>query len=123
MLNIWDVGGQKSLRAYWKNYYEETDGLVFVVDSCDRMRLQDCKEQLQQILVEQRLMGATLLILANKQDIPNAMTSKEIADFLELDQIKSYHWKIYPCSAVTGQSIKEDFDWLIHDICNRIFIS
>jgi len=67
-------------------------------------------------------MGATLLVLANKQDVPNAMTSQEIADFLELDKVKSYHWKIYPCSAVTGANVKEAFDWLIDDICNRIFI-
>lgn len=37
-LNIWDVGGQKSLRAYWRNYYERTDGLVWVVDSADKFR-------------------------------------------------------------------------------------
>src|SRR5699024_7468978 len=63
ILNVWDVGGQKSLRAYWKNYYEDTDGLVFVVDSCDKLRLLDCKNQLQQVLGEERLLGATLLIL------------------------------------------------------------
>lgn len=37
-LNIWDVGGQRSLRAYWRNYYERTDGLVWVVDSADKFR-------------------------------------------------------------------------------------
>lgn len=43
-LNIWDVGGQKTLRSYWRNYFEQTDGLVWVVDSADVRRLQDCAE-------------------------------------------------------------------------------
>eukprot|EP00210_Caulerpa_lentillifera_P009705 g9259.t1 len=68
-LNIWDVGGQKSLRAYWRNYYEKTDGLVWVVDSVDVIRLEDCRQELQDLLKEERVAGATLLVLANKQDI------------------------------------------------------
>ena len=43
-LNIWDVGGQKTLRSYWRNYFEATDGLVWVVDSADVSRLRDCAE-------------------------------------------------------------------------------
>ena len=52
-LNVWDVGGQKSLRSYWRNYFESTDGLVWVVDSADRMRLADCKRELQGLLLEE----------------------------------------------------------------------
>ena len=66
-LNIWDVGGQKSLRSYWRNYFEATDGLIWVVDSADKRRLEDCKRELQTLLGEERLLGATLLVFANKQ--------------------------------------------------------
>jgi GTPase SAR1 family protein len=72
-LNIWDIGGQKSLRPYWRNYFEKTDGLIWVVDSADRARLEDCRNELASLLLEERLFGATLLILANKQDLPNAL--------------------------------------------------
>lgn len=68
-LNIWDVGGQKSLRAYWRNYYEKTDGLVWVVDSVDVIRMEDCRKELHELLQEEKVAGATLLVLANKQDI------------------------------------------------------
>ena len=51
--NIWDVGGQKSLRSYWRNYFESTDGLIWVVDSVDRRRLADCKEELKGLLLEE----------------------------------------------------------------------
>ena len=52
-LNIWDVGGQKSLRSYWRNYFESTDGLIWVVDSADRRRLGDCKTELKGLLLEE----------------------------------------------------------------------
>ena len=52
-LNIWDVGGQRSLRSYWRNYFESTDGLIWVVDSADRRRLDDCKAELHSLLVEE----------------------------------------------------------------------
>ena len=54
-LNVWDIGGQKAIRPYWKNYYENTDGLVFVVDSSDEERINECIEELDSLLVEQDL--------------------------------------------------------------------
>jgi GTPase SAR1 family protein len=47
-----DVGGQRTLRPYWRNYFEQTDALVWVVDSSDRMRMQDCKRELHSLLTE-----------------------------------------------------------------------
>ena len=61
-LNIWDVGGQKSLRSYWRNYFESTDGLVWVVDAVDRRRMADCKTELHSLLKEEVM---TLHLLFN----------------------------------------------------------
>jgi GTPase SAR1 family protein len=52
-LNVWDVGGQKSLRSYWRNYFESTDGLIWVVDSADKRRLDDCRKELHALLQEE----------------------------------------------------------------------
>lgn len=145
-LNFWDVGGQKSLRSYWRNYFECTDGLVWVVDSADKLRLASCKSELKTLLQEERLAGATLLVLANKQDVPGALSSREIKDvcinllaillhrlnskltimhfylqILELDQIETHHWSVVGVSAVTGQKLLSSIDWLIDDIAKRIF--
>ncbi|CAG7725069.1 unnamed protein product [Allacma fusca] len=120
-LNIWDVGGQKSLRSYWRNYFESTDGLVWVVDSADKMRLDDCKSELHKLLQEERLAGATLLVFANKCDLPGALTAEEIKSILNLDDIKTHHWQIVGCSAVTGEHLLEGIDWVINDIAARIF--
>lgn len=120
-LNVWDVGGQKSLRSYWRNYFESTDGLIWVVDSADRRRLADCKQELHSLLQEERLAGATLLVFANKQDLPGALPMEEIRDMLELVNIQTHHWQIIWCSAMTGENLLKGIDWVLDDIAARIF--
>jgi ADP-ribosylation factor-like protein 2 len=78
------VGGQKSLRSYWRNYFEQTDAMIWVVDSADVWRLEDCRQELHNLLKEERLAGATLLILANKQDQKDALPGSEIEE-VQLD--------------------------------------
>ncbi|PSR77062.1 hypothetical protein PHLCEN_2v8095 [Hermanssonia centrifuga] len=118
-----DVGGQRTLRPYWRNYFEQTDAVVWVVDSGDRMRMDDCKNELHSLLVEDRLAGASLLIFANKQDIQGSMTSLEIRDALELTSIKTHHWKILSCSAVKGENLVAGLNWVVGDVANRIYYS
>ncbi|KRT85424.1 ADP ribosylation factor, partial [Oryctes borbonicus] len=110
-LNMWDVGGQKSLRSYWRNYFECTDGLIWVVDSADKRRLEDCRAELHVLLQEERLAGATLLVFANKRDLPGACNIEELKDILDLDSIKTHHWHIIWCSAVTGENLLQGVDW------------
>ncbi|KAF9782337.1 GTP-binding protein [Thelephora terrestris] len=120
-LNIWDVGGQRTLRPYWRNYFEQTDAIVWVVDSGDRLRMEDCKQELHTLLQEDRLAGASLLVFANKQDIRGAMASAEIRTALDLDGIKSHQWSIMSCSAVTGHNILEGINWVVEDVAGRIY--
>lgn len=119
-LNIWDVGGQKSLRSYWKNYFEATDGLVWVVDSADMQKMADCQKELHGLLKEERLAGASLLVLANKQDLPGALSADQIINALSLSDIKTHSWAIYPVSAVDTPDLLEPFEWLVKDISNRL---
>lgn len=122
ILNIWDVGGQKSLRTYWKNYFESTDGLVWVVDSADNGKLVACASELHDLLKEERLAGASLLVLANKVDLQGALSSEKLEAALDLKSIKSHDWALYPVSAVKGQHVMEAFEWLITNIGNRIHV-
>nr|CEL65463.1 TPA: ADP-ribosylation factor domain-containing protein, putative [Neospora caninum Liverpool] len=122
-LNIWDVGGQRTIRSFWRNYFEETDGVIWVVDSADRPRMDVCREELHKLMKEERLAGATLLVFANKQDVPSAMTAAEISQALELDAMKeSRHWSIAACSAWEGAGLLEGFSWLVEDISSRMFV-
>ncbi|KAI6183900.1 ADP-ribosylation factor-like protein 2 [Aphelenchoides bicaudatus] len=108
-LNCWDVGGQSSLRSYWQNYFERTDALVWVVDSSDKKRLKDCRAELDKLLGEECLKGVTLLVLANKRDLPNSLTADQIEAELELHKIKNHHYKIFNSSAYTGENLMEAF--------------
>ena len=49
-INVWDVGGQKSIRTFWKNYFEKTEGLIWVVDCADRSRLSICRDEMHKVL-------------------------------------------------------------------------
>ena len=124
-LNCWDVGGQQTIRSYWRNYFEQTDGLIWVVDSADRWRMEDCKRELHALLGAEKLAGASLLIFANKQDLEGALTADEIAEVLDLKSdalTSSRHWEIRGCSAVTGEGLVEGIDWMVKDISSRIFM-
>ncbi|CAB1112805.1 unnamed protein product [Ectocarpus sp. CCAP 1310/34] len=123
-LNVWDVGGQQTIRSYWRNYFEQTDGLMWVVDSADRGRLQDCKRELHDLLGQEKLAGASLLVFANKQDLVGALGAAEIAQVLGLEskQFANRHWSIVACSAVTGEGLAQGVDWMVRDIGARIFM-
>ncbi|RPB13192.1 ARF/SAR superfamily [Morchella conica CCBAS932] len=121
-LNIWDVGGQKTLRSYWRNYFEKTDSLIWVVDATDRFRLEDCATELHGLLQEERLLGASLLVFVNKTDVAGCMTHDEIREGLKLDEIKTHKWTILPCSAMTGKNLQEGLDWVVEDAQERLFL-
>uniref|UniRef100_A0A0G4HV64 ADP-ribosylation factor n=1 Tax=Chromera velia CCMP2878 TaxID=1169474 RepID=A0A0G4HV64_9ALVE len=109
---VWDVGGQNKIRALWRHYYQNTQGVIFVVDSNDRERIDDAREELQKMLQEDELREAVLLVFANKQDLPNAMTAAEITDKLQLHSLKSRNWFIQSTCATTGDGLYEGLDWL-----------
>ena len=67
---VWDVGGQDKIRPLWRHYFQNTQGIIFVVDSNDRDRIVEAREELQRMLNEDELRDALLLIFANKQDLP-----------------------------------------------------
>lgn len=67
---MWDVGGQDKIRPLWRHYFQNTQGIIFVVDSNDRDRVVEAREELQRMLNEDELRDALLLVFANKQDLP-----------------------------------------------------
>ncbi|KAL4219501.1 ADP-ribosylation factor protein 3 [Mactra antiquata] len=110
-LNVWDIGGQRKIRPYWKNYFENTDVLIYVIDSSDKKRLEETGEELNELLEEQKLHGVPLLIYANKQDLPNRSVAAEITDYLNLVNVKDRKWQIQACSALTGEGVKDGLEW------------
>ena len=85
--------------------------------------MDECRKILEQLLQEERMIGATLLVLANKQDLPGAASIEDIKKFLNIETISGTHnSNLFKCSALTGENLLSGMDWLIGDISSRIFI-
>ncbi|RUS87418.1 hypothetical protein EGW08_004793 [Elysia chlorotica] len=117
-LNVWDIGGQRRIRPYWKNYFENTDILIYVIDSADRKRFEETGEELTELFDEEKLAGVPVLVFANKQDLMNAAQWSEIADGLNLNSVRDRAWQVQPCSAITGEGVKEGIEWMTQ-ACNK----
>eukprot|EP00756_Hemistasia_phaeocysticola_P005712 Hpha_TRINITY_DN13464_c0_g1::TRINITY_DN13464_c0_g1_i1::g.130928::m.130928/K07944/ARL3; ADP-ribosylation factor-like protein 3 len=115
-LNVWDIGGNVSLRPYWADYYAEADAIVFVVDSADRYRLEQCGVELELLLQRQELAALPLLVLANKQDLLAALPASDIAEALNLRAVRDREWQIQPSSAKTGDGLREGMEWLVKSL-------
>ncbi|PVU86868.1 hypothetical protein BB559_006234 [Furculomyces boomerangus] len=113
---VWDVGGQDTIRPLWRHYYQNTQGIIFVIDSNDRDRINEARDELQHMLNEDELRDALLLIFANKQDLPNAMTAAEITDKLGLHSIRQRQWYIQATCATSGDGLYEGLEWLANSI-------
>merc|ERR1719295_1692310 len=100
--------------------------IIFVVDSNDRERIDDAsgadnsaKEELHRLLAEDELRHAVLLVFANKQDLPNAMSVNEVTEKLGLNQLRNRQWYIQGTSATTGDGLYEGLDWLSNTLTKK----
>ncbi|KAK4417522.1 ADP-ribosylation factor 1 [Sesamum alatum] len=117
---VWDVGGQDKIRPLWRHYFQNTQGLIFVVDSNDRERITEARDELHRMLNEEELRDATVLVFANKQDLPNAMSVPEVTDKLGLHSLRLRRWYIQSTCATSGQGLYEGLDWLSSNISSKV---
>ncbi|KAH8074671.1 GTP binding protein [Aureococcus anophagefferens] len=96
-LNVWDIGGQKSIRPYWRNYFDQTDALVYVDEA--------------------KLSEIPVLCFANKCDLMNAMEEEEIEENVN-PVLKGRNFKIQKCSAKTGVGLQDGMEWLVDQLNN-----
>merc|ERR1712032_652477 len=116
---VWDIGGQDRIRPLWRHYYHNTQGIIFVVDSNDRDRIEDAREELRRIMNEDEMREAMLLVFANKQDLPNAMTAAEVSEKLGLHNSRNRRWYIQSACATTGEGLYEGLDWLSRTLSGK----
>ncbi|XP_006270852.2 uncharacterized protein LOC102563432 [Alligator mississippiensis] len=109
---LWDVGGQVRIRALWRHYQSNTDGLVFVVDSADPERFEEAGAELEAMLGADLMQGVPLVLLVNKQDLPGARPITEIVEALGLRNLQGHKWHVQGCCAVSGQGLPEALEKL-----------
>lgn len=115
---IWDIGGQDRIRNLWKHYYQNTDALIFVIDSSDIERIFEVKNELHKLLYEPELSEAILLIYANKTDINGSLTVGQICENLELKRINR-KWIVQQTCALNGSGIYEGLEWLSNELTSK----
>lgn len=113
---VWDVGGQDKIRPLWRHYFQNTQGLIFVVDSNDRERIEEAREELSKMVQEDELKDAVILIFANKQDLPNKMGVSELTDKLHLLNQRDKTWYVQATVALHGTGLYEGLDWLCTEL-------
>ena len=111
-----DVGGRDKIRPLWRHYYQNVDALVFVVDSNDRERLEDVRQELDKLLREDDLLDKPILVFANKQDLPNCLRVPELTDKLGLHNIRHRRWYIQESVATEGKGVYEGMEWLSSEL-------
>ncbi|XP_062055240.1 ADP-ribosylation factor-like protein 1 [Lepus europaeus] len=125
--HVRDLGGQASIRPYWRCYYLNTDAVIYVVDSCDRDRTGISKSELVAMLEEEELRKAILVVFANKQAMEPAMeqameqavTPSEMANSLGLPALKDCKWQIFKTSATKGTGLDEAMQRLVETLKSR----
>eukprot|EP00741_Cyanophora_paradoxa_P022150 tig00021435_g21382.t1 len=118
--DIWDLGGQQRLRDLWKHYYKEADGVIFVVDSHDQARMDEAIRELNAVVANPQTSRAVLLVMANKQDLPEAQPVAEIERLLAPSLPKTRPYLVLGTSVVSGQGVNEGLEWLASSVRKRV---
>lgn len=113
-LRLWDLGGQENLRTLWESYYNDAHGIVFVVDSSDRKRLEECKRALEIIITNEDVEGLPILMLANKQDREDRLEVEDIKEIFNkiAERMSARDSRVLPISALSGDGLKDAVEWL-----------
>ncbi|CAH1775001.1 unnamed protein product [Owenia fusiformis] len=113
-LNFWDLGGQEELQSLWDKYYAESHGVIYIIDSSDRERVDESKEAFEKMIQSEVLLGVPLLVLANKQDLKNCMSTSEVKQAFHdsAQKIGKRDCKVLGVSALNGDGVHEGIEWL-----------
>ena len=119
-LTIWDIGGQERIRTLWKHYYDNTQGIIFVVDSSNKESLATAREELKAIFNHENLKKIPLLIFSNKKDKEGSLMDGEVSELLATKDIKDRAFCIKPSNALNGDSLKDGIKWLCEELDKKL---
>ncbi|SCU87166.1 LADA_0E02410g1_1 [Lachancea dasiensis] len=95
-VQLWDVGGQSTLRPYWDNYFDKTDVLLWVVDAAAIARLEESMGELTTILRNRDRLGynCRIVVLLNKKDLAAELPT--VLERLQRDLVREWRLENVP---------------------------
>jgi len=102
-----DMGVSEKLQPVWEHVYRDVDSILLVVDSTDRRQLEQVRYYLDHILARRSLDGCQLIVAANKQDLPGALSARKVADRLDLHQLQGREWNVVEICAMSGRGVEQ----------------
>lgn len=113
-ITAFDMSGQGRYRTLWEQYYRDCHGVIFVVDSSDKLRMVVARDELEQMLSHPDICKrrVPVLFFANKMDLRDAVSSVKVSSLMGLDSIKDNPWQICTSNALSGEGLHEGIDWL-----------
>ena len=118
---VFDMAGAKKFRSMWESYYKDVQGVIFVIDSSDVVRLCVVKDEVKMLSEHPDLRGVPVLFYANKMDIPGAKTPQELVEELELTElIADRPFNIFASDARRGLGIEEGINWLTKSVFPKL---
>ncbi|WIA43758.1 hypothetical protein OEZ86_010182 [Tetradesmus obliquus] len=129
LFTVWDVGGQEKLRPLWRHYFNNTDGLIFVVDSQDKDRLGRAGQEFRSIINDPLMKNSAILVFANKQDMRGCASPAEdmrgcaspaeVCEALGMTELRGRRWHVQSAIAIRGEGLYEGLDWLANTLKSR----
>lgn len=123
-LSFWDLGGQQELRSLWDKYYQESHAIIYIIDSNDREHMDESRDVFARTISNDHCTSVPLLVLANKQDLPDCMGVREIKPVFQQSgmQIGRRDCLVMPVSALTGEGVDEGIKWLVSSIIQNSIV-
>lgn len=118
---VFDMSGQGKFRNLWESFYADVNGVIFVVDASDRIRMAVAQDELDSLVHHKDLKKVPILFFANKQDLPSSLTAQECSEMLKLHELKDKSWTIVASNALTGEGIEDGVKWISQHIQKQIY--
>lgn len=124
IITFWDVGGSNSSKPYWQNYFDSINIVMWVIDSSDTEKFEESKNELESILLNDKLANASLIVVANKQDAENAAPFPDFIRDLQIN-INQHQWTVIAAAnigekkEVLRDELEKCLEWIIYDFSSK----
>ena len=121
-ITAFDMSGQGRYRTLWEQYYRDCQGIIFVIDSSDKIRMVVARDELESTIKHPELTNrrVPVLFFANKMDLRDSVSSVKVTSLMGLEEIRDKPWHICASNGLTGEGLHEGIEWLTDQLKSQI---